>query len=78
MIEKMAYAKHEKEYQAHYNLLKETAPKQVNLLFYPSQVPVNITIYYKEEILPKVKYMFYQDYYSKTYHQISFHLCLIS
>ena len=76
MIEKMAYAKHEKEYQAHYNLLKETAPKQVNLLFYPSQVPVNITIYYKEEILPKVKYMFYQDYYSKTY-RISFLLSLI-
>ena len=46
-------------------------------LFYPSQIPVNYTIYFKKAILSKVKNRFNQDYYSKTYNQNHFILCLI-
>ena len=46
-------------------------------LFYPSQIPVNYTIYFKKAILSKVKNRFNQDNYSKTYNQISFLLYVI-
>ena len=46
-------------------------------LFYPSQIPVNYTIYFKKAILSKVKNRFNQDSYSKSYNQISFLLYVI-
>ena len=46
-------------------------------LFYPSQIPVNYTIYFKKAILSKVKNRFNQDNYSKIYNQISFILYVI-
>ena len=46
-------------------------------LFYPRQIPVNYTIYFKKAILSKVKNRFNQDYYSKTYNQNDFLLYFI-
>jgi len=47
-------------------------------LFYPSQIPVNYTIYFKKAILSKVKNRFNQDNYSKhKANQISFLLYVI-
>merc|ERR1712240_678649 len=47
------------------------------LIFYPSQIPVNYTFYFKKAILSKVKNRFNQDYYSKTYNQNDFLLYFI-
>ena len=46
-------------------------------IFYPRQIPVNYTIYFKKAILSKVKNRFNQDYYSKTYNQNDFLLYFI-
>ena len=46
-------------------------------IFYPSQIPVNYTIFFKKAILSKVKNRFNQDYYSKTYNQNDFLLYFI-
>ena len=48
-----------------------------NITFYPRQIPVNYTIYFKKAILSKVKNRFNQDYYSKTYNQNDFLLYFI-
>ena len=48
------------------------SPTKQKTTFYPSQIPVNYTIYFKKAILSKVKNRFNQDYYSKTYNQNDF------
>ena len=44
---------------------------------YPSQIPVNYTIYFKKAILSKVKNIFNEDNHYKTYNQIIFLLYVI-